>query len=150
MKLSTKLISIASAFAMLFVSTITAPATAETQKLMYFISGECLDNFDIYGEYSLYEEFGETCTLEVKVSPKTNVRTAHLQYWNEDDGKWVTEASGKTNKSGALKLNIEPYCENDEWCDATYTYRIYVLKKTGLKAGYSKEFDMAFYPYDGY
>lgn len=149
MKLRTKLISMASALALLFVGTMAAPANAATQKLMYFISGECLDNYDYYGEYSLYEEYGETCTLELKVSPKTNVRTAHLQYWNEDTGKWVTEASGKTNKSGSLKLEIQPYC-GDVWCDSTFTYRIYVLKKTGLKAGYSNEFDVTFYPYTGY
>jgi hypothetical protein len=149
MKLSTKLISIASAVALLCVGTITAPASAATQKLMYFISGECLENFDDFDEYSLYEEFGDECTLEVRVSPKNNVRTAHLQWWNSDQNKWVTESSGKTNKSGSLKLNIDPYC-GEYWCDGTLTYRIYVLKKSSLKAGYSKEFDVTFYPYTGY
>jgi hypothetical protein len=149
MKVKSKLIAMASVLALLTVATVASPASAATQKLFYYISGECLDNFEIVDEYALFEEYGDTCTLEVKVSPKTNVRTAHLQYWNEDSGKWVTEASGKTNKSGSLKLNIEPYCDGDVWCDGTFTYRIYVLKKSGLKAGYSNEFDVTFYPYTG-
>jgi hypothetical protein len=149
MKLKSKLIAMAAAFALLTVGTVVAPANAATQKLFYFISGECLENYEEFGEYALWEEWGESCTLEVKVSPKSNVRTAHLQYWSESRNKWITEASGKTNRSGSLKLNIESYCDGDTWCDGTYTYRIYVLKKGSLKAGYSNEFEVTFYPYTG-
>lgn len=145
-----KLVSIFSTAALLAVGSVALPASAAAQRVSYFISGECNDNSEMYGEYALYEEYGDTCVLEVRVSPKSVVRTVHLQYWSETRNKWISERTLKTNKQGVAKLDIEPYCEDDLWCDGTYTYRIYVLARSGQKANYSQEFDVTFYPYLGY
>ncbi len=131
-----------------------ATTTSSTQKVSYFISGDCLDYYDEYGEYAMIEEYEDwNCLITVRVKPIKPARTVRLQWWNENEGVWVTEFSGNTNSKGVAVLEFNPYCEDpdtgiDNYCDGTWDYRVSVPKSGNYKATNSITWSMSFYPYD--
>jgi hypothetical protein len=149
MKFFNKTIATVAALVLVNGGAFAMPASAAVQKVDFWISGACLDNYHQTDEYSLYEAYDDDCTLQVKVSPKSVSRLAYLQWWDSDNNKWTNEDSATTSKaSGSVYLNIDPYCDSG-WCDGTFTYRVYVPKKGAYASNQSREFDVVFYPDDG-
>jgi len=123
-------------------------AMAAKQRVKFFIGGECSDNYDVYGEYALFEEDFDECYFEIKVTKPGTKRTMLVQYFDEEYGEWVTENSARTNRRGSAVVYVETYCgeEADLYCDGTWTYRILVPKKGAEKRRTSEEVDLSFYP----
>ena len=119
-------------------------ANAATQKVNFFISGDCLDYYDMEGEYAFFEEEPDwSCYMVVKISPFKPVRNTRLQYWNGK--KWLQESFKKTSSKGIAYLDFNPYCDG-EYCDGTWKYRIFVDSGSGQSSRISPSFEVAFYP----
>lgn len=137
-------------------STAAEGATTATssQKVNYYISGDCLDYYDEYGEYAMLEEYEDwNCLITVRIKPVKPARTVKLQWWDDNEGTWVTEYTGKTNSKGVATLEFDPYCEDSDtgdeyYCDGTWDYRVSVIKTGNYKATNSVTWSMNFYPYD--
>lgn len=129
-----------------------SPAQAAAQKWSWDIYGDCSDYNDEYDEYAMFEEEDNyTCYVSAKVTPTKPVRTFYLQYF---DKKWKNEGSAKTNSKGQIFLYPDPYTCGDsgsDYCDGTFTYRIWSPAVAGQKALYGTTFELTFYPigYDG-
>jgi len=67
--------------------------------------------------------------LVVELTPATPSRMVYLEFYQ--GGVWSAENIMRTDASGRAVIGIDPYCEDDEWCDGTYKYRIRI---GGLKA----------------
>lgn len=131
--------------------TITSmPAEAKAQGWSWDIYGDCSDYNDQNGEYAVFEEDASyTCYVSAKVTPVKPGRTFYLQYW---DKKWKTESSARTNSKGSVYLYPSTDCGTNgyEYCDGTYTYRIYSPAVSGQKAMIGTQFELTFYPIGSY
>lgn len=127
---------------------VTAPsAHASTQRVSYFMNGDCSDYHDETGEYAFFEvEPDWDCYLTVQVKPTKPVRTIKLQYWN--GRKWIQESSAKTNSKGVGRLDFNPICADDNYCDGTWKYRVLVDAAAGQRFRTSMTFEVTFYPMD--
>lgn len=64
----------------------------------------------------------------VTARPAAPGRPVRLQVrWS---GGWRTEDSGRTDSRGRVVLQLNPYCSDGAWCDATYDYRLAVDGRT--------------------
>jgi hypothetical protein len=135
------------ALSLVVVGSGSSPALAATQKWSWDIYGDCSDYFDMYDEYAMFEEDDSyTCYVTAKVTPTKPVRTFYLQYFNK---KWVTESTAKTNSKGQVYLYPDAYNCGDygsDYCDGTYTYRIWSPAVSGQKALTGEKFELVFYP----
>lgn len=119
-------------------------ANAATQKINFFIAGDCLEYYEMEGEYAFFEEeIDWSCYMTVKISPVKPVRTSRLQFWNSK--KWIQESSTKSSSKGISYLNFNPYCDG-EYCDGTWKYRIFVDAASGRSSRTSPTFEVSFYP----
>lgn len=120
------------------------PVQAATQKVNFYINGDCLDYYDMEDEYAFFEEEPNwTCYIEVKISPYKPVRLTRLQYWNGK--KWIQESTKKTSSKGIAYLYFNPYCDG-KYCDGEWKYRIFVDSVSGNPSKISPTFSVAFYP----
>lgn len=119
-------------------------ANAATQKVNFYINGDCLDYYDMEGEYAFFEEEPDwSCYMTVKISPVKPIRNSRLQYWNGK--KWLQESFTKTNIKGIAFLDFNPYCDGT-YCDGTWKYRIIVDSASGQNSRTSPTFEVTFYP----
>jgi len=119
-------------------------ADAATQKVNFYINGDCLDYYEMEGEYAFFEEEPDwSCYLTVKISPVKPIRNSRLQYWNGK--KWLQESFKKTSSKGFAYLDFNPYCDG-EYCDGTWKYRIVVDAGSGQSSRTSPTFEVSFYP----
>ncbi len=119
-------------------------ANAATQKVNFFIAGDCLDYYEMEGEYAFFEEEPDwSCYMTVRISPFKPVRNSRLQFWNGK--KWRQESFTKTSSKGIAYLNFNPYCDG-EYCDGTWKYRIVVDATSGQSSRTSPTFEVSFYP----
>lgn len=63
--------------------------------------------------------------LVVTAVPAKPRHYVYLQF--RQGGKWVLENKVALNSRGVARVDINPYCENDTWCDGTYRYRLKVV-----------------------
>ena len=118
---------------------------AATQRITYYIDGDCSDYYDENGEYAFFEEEPDwSCYITVKVVGTKPARTVRLQYWNGK--KWMQESYSKTGTDGYAELNFDPICNGVDYCDGTWKYRVFVDRATGLKSTTSVTFSVTFYP----
>ena len=132
--------------AALIANFFLAPSKADAavQAVTYYINGDCSDYYDEEGEYAIFEEEEDwTCYITVKVRPLSPKRKVILQYW---DKKWKQEDSVVTSSKGSAKLNFDSYCNNDEFCDGTWKFRVFVPAASGQKSTNSTRFNVSFYP----
>jgi hypothetical protein len=54
--------------------------------------------------------------------PAKPSHTVYLKF--KQNGKWVLETKKQTNSKGEVVLELNPYCNNNTWCDGTWTYRL--------------------------
>jgi len=135
-----------SSILVLVTSTLLPVNTADAaaQKVNFYIAGDCLDYYDMEGEYAFFEEESDwSCYMTVKISPFKPVRNTRLQYWNGK--KWLQESYMKTSSKGIAYLDFDPYCEG-EYCDGTWKYRIFVDSVSGQSSRTSPSFEVTFYP----
>jgi hypothetical protein len=138
--------SVISLILVLVTATLTPlnSADAATQKVNFYINGDCLDYYDMEGEYAFFEEEPDwSCYLTVKISPVKPIRNSRLQYWNGK--KWLQESFKKTSSKGLAYLDFNPYCDG-EYCDGTWKYRIVVDAGSGQSSRTSPTFEVSFYP----
>jgi len=133
-------------FAILISSTIYPnSAVAVSQKISYYINGDCSDYYDVNGEYAFFEEEANwTCYITVSVKGPKPIRAARLQFWNGH--KWFQESFTKTNSKGYANLNFDPTCNGGAYCDGTWQYRILLDPAPGQKSDTSETFEVTFYP----
>lgn len=147
MSLRNRALATGTAFGLLCSLAVAAPAQAASQSINYYMNGDCSDYYDEMGEYAFFEdEVDWNCYITVKVTPLKPARTVRLQYWN--DRKWVQEMKAVTNAKGVARLDFDPYCNDDLYCDGTWTYRVYVDAVTGQSYKTSNKFEMTYYPMD--
>lgn len=60
-------------------------------------------------------------TLVVSAYPATRDQSVTWQY--RQDGSWRTEDSGRTDRGGQVRLALNPYCPDGDWCSGTFDYR---------------------------
>ena len=124
--------------------SVPSAKAALTQRINYFIDGDCRDYFDVNGEYAFFQEEQDwSCFLTVSVKPAKPIRNAKLQYWN--GRKWLLESSSKTSSTGYATLKFDPICESGDYCDGTWKYRVYVDAAPGQRSQNSITFDVTFY-----
>jgi hypothetical protein len=140
-----------------FQNQVTSPAdsssTAEYsdededstgQAIDYTISGGCQESFDEVGYYGMMESLNDDCTLIVQVLPEAPQRTVELQFF--EDG-WVTENTATTDSEGFAYLDVDPYCDDDLWCEGLWEFRILVNARDDLPSDTSITFEIEFFPY---
>lgn len=115
-----------------------------TQTIDYSISGGCQDSYEEVGYYGMMESLDDTCTLIVEVSPAVPQRTVELQFF--EDG-WVTESTATTDSEGFAYLDVDPYCEDDYWCEGLWEFRVLVNERDTLPSDSSPTFEIEFFPY---
>jgi hypothetical protein len=145
MIIKSRVFLIASAF--FFSTTFVAINSSEaaTQRINYYIDGDCSDYYDENGEYAFFEEEPDwSCYITVKVTGTKPARTVRLQYWNGK--KWMQESSSVTGSDGYAELDFDPTCNSGNYCDGTWKYRVYVDKASGQKSNISVTFNVTFYP----
>lgn len=125
---------------------IMQPADAATQKVSYYINGDCSDYYDEEGEYAFFEEEVDwSCYITVFVKPVKPQRQVRLQYWSGT--KWKQESSAKTSSAGKAYLYFDPYCYDGSYCEGEFKYRVIVDAGGGQKTDYSDDFYINYYPY---
>lgn len=140
-----------------FQNQVTSPAesssTAEYsdegedstgQAIDYTISGGCQESFDEVGYYGMMESLNDDCTLIVQVLPEAPQRTVELQFF--EDG-WVTENTATTDSEGFAYLDVDPYCDDDLWCEGLWEFRVLVNARDDLPSDTSITFEIEFFPY---
>lgn len=73
-------------------------------------------------KYGIQNNLPELVVTAVPARPRHYV---YLQF--RQGGKWVLENKVALNSKGVAHVDINPYCENDTWCDGTYKYRLKVV-----------------------
>lgn len=115
-------------------------------------SGGCTQNREYPGQLVMDEQYDPACRVTTTITGTTE-RIVSLQWWDEEDEKWYEEARKRTTKRKAtLNINAENCGENnDEYCDGTYEYRIFVLPSTRPRLGAIKSlpFEVVFVSLDG-
>jgi hypothetical protein len=66
--------------------------------------------------------------LVVQTHPSTAGRRVVLQ--TRIDGAWRTEDAGSTDARGSVRLQLNPYCANGDWCRTAFAYRLLVNGRT--------------------
>jgi hypothetical protein len=66
--------------------------------------------------------------LVVRTHPATTGRHVVLQ--TRVRGHWRTEDSGATDRHGTVRLALNPYCANGDWCRSAFDYRLVVDGQT--------------------
>jgi hypothetical protein len=119
-------------------------SAASSQKISYFINGDCSDYFDMNGEYAFFQEEPDwSCYLTVAVKPAKPIRNTRLQFWN--GRKWLQESSARTSSKGFARLDFDPICDTGNYCDGTWKYRVFVDAISGQKSNTSITFEVSFY-----
>ncbi len=113
------------------------------QTIDYTISGGCLDSYDEVGYYGMMESLNDDCTLIVQVLPETPQRTVELQFF--EDG-WVTENTATTDSEGFAYLDVDPYCDDNLWCEGLWEFRVLVNARDDLPSDTSITFEIEFFP----
>ena len=133
-------------FALLGVILPAPSSQAVTQKINYYMNGDCTDYYDEEGIYAFFQSEPDwSCYISVKVAPVKPVRSVTLQWWNGK--KWLTEDKKVTNAKGMAYLYFDAYCDG-EYCDGEWKYRVLVAAATGQKAATSSTFYVTFFPDD--
>jgi len=60
--------------------------------------------------------------LVVATSPATSGQRVLLQF--RDGTRWRTEDSATTRPDGTATLDLNPFCEDGDWCRRTFGYRL--------------------------
>ncbi|MDO8307316.1 MAG: hypothetical protein Q7V58_03035 [Actinomycetota bacterium] len=68
--------------------------------------------------------------LIVTAEPARPSQYIKLQY--KQNGKWRREDADTTDGNGEAFLALNPYCNDNTWCDGTYKYRLLVNGKYTL------------------
>lgn len=68
--------------------------------------------------------------LVVTAEPARPSQYIKLQY--RQNGTWRREDADTTDGNGEAFLALNPYCNNNTWCDGTYKYRLLVNGKYTL------------------
>jgi len=127
------------------INVTKAQAVTAQQVITFYMNGDCSDYFDEQGEYAFFEDEPDwTCSLVVKVKAITPKRVLHLQYWNSH--KWIEESKTTTSTKGSGTLTFDPYCNDGNYCDGTWKYRVLVDASGVQKAKTSPTFEVVFYP----
>ena len=113
------------------------------QTIDYTISGGCQESYEDVGYYGMLESLNDDCTLIVQVLPVTPQREVELQFF--EDG-WVTENTATTDSEGFAYLDVDPYCEDNLWCDALWEFRVLVNERDDLPSDTSTTFEIEFFP----
>ncbi len=115
-------------------------------------NGGCTQNRQYPGQLVMDEKYDPTCRALVTLTGTTE-RVVTLQWWDEEDEKWYEEARKRTKKRKVtININSKNCGENnDEYCDGTYEYRIFVLPNTRPKLAAIKSlpFNVVFIALDG-
>ena len=72
-------------------------------------------------------DYGTQAALPHLLVTAVPARPSHrisLQFYQ--DGEWILEDRAPLNSKGVATLDLDPYCDNDTWCDGTYKYRLKV------------------------
>jgi hypothetical protein len=91
----------------------------------------------------MMESLNDDCTLIVQVLPIAPQRTVELQFF--EDG-WETEYTATTDSEGYAYLDVDPYCEDDLWCEGLWEFRLLVNARDGLPSDTSTTFEIEFFP----
>ena len=75
-------------------------------------------------KYQVAENLPQLIVFAEPARPQQYVK---LQY--KQDGTWKREDAGLTSGKGRVALDLNPYCEDGDWCDGTYRYRLLVNGK---------------------
>lgn len=75
-----------------------------------------------------YEVPSRLPRLVVQTHPATSGRQVALQ--TRIGGVWTTEDSGTTDARGTVRLELNPYCPDGDWCRRTFDYRLRVDGQT--------------------
>ena len=143
--LGAAIFAIAAALVANFMVAPAATSAVTQQVITFFMNGDCSDYFDEQGEYAFFEdEPNWTCSLVVKVKAITPKRVIHLQFWNSH--KWIEESKTTTSTKGSGTLTFDPYCNDGNYCDGTWKYRVLVDASGIQKAKTSPTFEVVFYP----
>ncbi len=62
--------------------------------------------------------------LIVATDPATAGQVVTLQF--EQAGTWLTDDRTRTDSHGTAAAELNPYCENGDWCERTFAYRLVV------------------------
>jgi hypothetical protein len=73
------------------------------------------------GKYHAQKNLPQLVVTAKPASPQQYIK---LQY--KFKGAWKREDAATTNGSGVARLEMNPYCTGGDWCEATYSYRLYV------------------------
>lgn len=114
------------------------------QTIDYSISGGCQESYDEVGYYGMMESLDDDCTLIVQVSPVVPQRSVELQFF--EDG-WIMESTAITDSEGFAYLDVDPYCDDDYWCEGLWEFRVLVNAKDNLPSDNSPTFEIEFFPY---
>jgi len=115
-----------------------------SQFIDYAISGGCQDSYEDVGYYGMMESLDDDCTLIVEVSPALPQRSVELQFF--EDG-WIMESTATTDSDGFAYLDVDPYCDDDFWCEGAWDFRVLVNAKDNLSSDTSPTFEIEFFPY---
>lgn len=66
--------------------------------------------------------------LVVRTHPAATGRHVVLQ--TRVRGHWRAEDSGATDRHGTVRLQLNPYCANGDWCRSSFDYRLVVDGQT--------------------
>jgi hypothetical protein len=100
------------------------PVQASEKILSRKFSGGCTQNRGYPGQVVMEEKYDPTCRLTVLLSGKT-VRNISLQFWDENENRWLVDASRKSSKGKAV-FSINARTCDDEYCNGTWEFRIVV------------------------
>ena len=115
-----------------------------SQFIDYSISGGCQDSYEDVGYYGMMESLDDDCTLIVEVTPAAPQRSVELQFF--EDG-WIMESTATTDSDGFAYLDVDPYCDDDYWCEGVWDFRILVNARDDLPSDTSTTFEIEFFPY---
>ena len=61
-------------------------------------------------------------SLVVATAPRTPGQRVLLQF--RDGTRWRTEDAARTGSDGTATLNLNPFCQDGDWCHQTFEYRL--------------------------
>jgi hypothetical protein len=113
----------ASFVGVLFVLLGASPAGAEQQSYFWQWS-DGRDARERTLDEGRYRSPERLPSLIVRAWPVAPRRLVTLQYL--DGGVWRREDAAVTDRSGRATLELNPYCEDGDWCDESVAYRLLV------------------------
>lgn len=60
--------------------------------------------------------------LVVATAPATAGQRVLLQF--RDGSRWLTEDAATTRSDGTARLDLNPFCDDGDWCRRTFDYRL--------------------------